>query len=799
MADPKGTGGKKPLPRKPQPKASSLLDEAFDAGMLPAAPAALGAAAAKGKSPSCVRKNRLWVAGLSVGGLLLALLLVLGWQLNWFGSDTPAKPLAAAKIENTPVKTSVAENGSAAKAASPAKSDAATPAVAGAADPGTPKNANSASAGAFARIAAKPSQSLQPTAATPKKDVPTAAAPSKPLTDDFTKWQGENWTRARRENHPKLRDAVVYLGGKKFSGNPRVAVGLSNLLKPVDSGKSQEKSAEKTPTAPNPPPSAGGLKPFVIGGTPSAGVAAPGGAAGPVTLVDAIITALGNNGTKAAQDTIREVLAGTFPTDDDRVAVEAAIRAVVAHPSPGNDALLVQLILTPENVRAAGHQGAWPPKELQAKAFEMAKPSLSSKQRTAIAGAVVKGGAVDPEQPVHKFLLDESPLNCGAQILLYQNAKQEMKAKLERQLLNYSSLAMARYLGVADPEGSGAAGPGGNASSAMTVRPSGEFPTLRIGESPEQKKPLGDAAGQPPKASDKELAAELASQLWTKEFLRLFESELGRSSLDAQAQLLLLASTIPQASTRTQVLNALSKRVNAKSSEEPTPLETAGLVDKVVTDPAIVLTIKTLRKDAAAKNPRPASDKSKKGEVDKKWQELSRKMAEAWCKRLSAAAKAKEANRSGGDAATPVLPSGWRIGPNATVKAAYHLAWPDEAPPELAKLNLGHLELYYLRIEERGKLKRITERYQVQAGAKPPDVHVDGSTWIDRVGAAPGDKDRRRSIDVLIANPQGTPAAQPGMSFGKPERGKVERGKVEADADLTIEVLVIEVKDLAGD
>ena len=76
------------------------------------------------------------------------------------------------------------------------------------------------------------------------------------------------------------------------------------------------------------------------------------------------------------------------------------------------------------------------------------------------------------------------------------------------------------------------------------------MPGLPGAPSPPLNPGVAPPAGQPAKPAEVNLAAELAGQLWTKEFRAAFEPELGKSSLEKQAQLLLLAATIPQDSTR---------------------------------------------------------------------------------------------------------------------------------------------------------------------------------------------------------------------------------------------------------
>ncbi len=746
---------------------------------------------------------------MAVGGLVLVLLVILGLLLGWFGGGRPS---VAAAPQGTPAQPSP----------KPAQPPPAPPGIMPGATP-------------------PPSQPLPPgPAATqqPAKDKPPQEQ-KPPLTDDFTKWKGADWSRARRENHPKLREGIVYLGSEKFSGNEKVAKGLTGLLKPLPPEKPAETPATPAPGTPGVPAPARGMPvpprgmPGPMPGLPGLPPSTPGAGSSPngrpynatdlAALVDAIVTALGNNGSDVARKTIGEVLAGTFATDDDKTAVESAVKALVAHPSADNDALLIRLLLSPEGVRSADHEGPWPAKQLSSKTFELIKQSPSCGLRTRMAEAVIeRRETLNAEDSMHKFLLEDNPLNGGAQAVFYRKAigiKAEIKTKLEGQLLKYSSLALGRYLGIPDQFQAG--GGGTTLPTSPAPKPTDRFAPVPGGvpgpgqvpglpgappSVPSPNPGVSPPAGQAPKPAEVDLAAELAGYLWTKEFRAAFEPELGKSSLEKQSQLLLLAGTIPQDSTRALLAKLLNKRA---ASEEPTPLKTAGFVDKVVTDPALLVPLKMLPwKDLKPPRPGATVDKNKlpeakrkEQEAKEKWRDFSQEMAEAWCKRLYAAAQAKQekvqarADASGAPVATPMkLPSGFRFKQDA-IKATYHLAWPDEAPPELAKLNPGLLSIYYVRVEENAKLKKTTDSYCLQAGAKKNEVRTtDKGAWIYNCRVAPDRKDRRRSVDVLITNSQGS-ATTPGLGMpGAGERGKAA-AKADTETDLVIEVLVVEVKE----
>ena len=178
--------------------------------------------------------------------------------------------------------------------------------------------------------------------------------------------------------------------------------------------------------------------------------------------------ALGCNGSAPARDTLEQILAGTFATDDDKAAVEAAVKTLAAHPCDENDALLFRVLTAADALRPADRAGPWPAKDLQAKALELVKPAASSGLRTKLAEWLAgRPGGFDPKEPMCEFLLAADPRNCGAQLIFYKKADtpKDTKVTLEKQFLDYSSKALARYLGIPEESLAGSGGAGMPAAS----------------------------------------------------------------------------------------------------------------------------------------------------------------------------------------------------------------------------------------------------------------------------------------------------------------------------------------------
>ena len=357
-------------------------------------------------------------------------------------------------------------------------------------------------------------------------------------------------------------EAIVYLG-QKFPGSEPAARGLTGLLKPLPPEKPAAEPTASGGVAPTPTPSPSPSPVPGPGPSPTPGFGGPVQPRNPghlTKLVEAIVEALGCNGSPVARDTLEQVLAGTFATDDDKVAVEAAIKTLAAHPSEENDALLFRVLSAAEALRPADRAGPWPARDLQPKALELVKPVASSGLRTKLAEWLLANhpGGLDAKEPTCEYLMTADPRNCGAQLVFYKKAdtSKEMKATVEQQFLDYSSKAMARYLGIPEEALAVTGGVG-----TPPAQPAGQLPAMGIGggappgAAPGTPPPgpiarPNQPAGQPTKPAEVNPAPHVASELWSVGFCALLEPQLNTKSLEQQSQLLLLAGTIPRIDPR---------------------------------------------------------------------------------------------------------------------------------------------------------------------------------------------------------------------------------------------------------
>jgi hypothetical protein len=691
--------------------------------------------------------------------------------------------------------------------------------------------------------------------------------PTRP--QDIADWKRDDYFSARAEGDARLVEAVGHLG-QRFVGRADAARMLAQLLAPP-------KPAQPGGQGPQP-----GYSPQYSQANPQ--------------LVQAIVAALGVNGTDVALGFLEQLLSGTLATDDDKTAVDAALKVLADHPSAKSDDILFRAVTAAEKLRAPS-TGQVTPDELRQKALEVVSLGASDALRTKLARYVTQP-TTPPEwrDQIGGFLVQQHPDNVGAQLVLYQGGQTsaEMKVTLEQYFTAYSSATMGQVLGIPDqqqtgpgqqptmnptssswqqsPQSGGAFGPGG---PPVLRRPSQYDGPVGPGGSPLPQQPaqyggpvrpggFPGSAGQPspsfvgpgpgwpggpgtqqaPRPPDPEAPYRRARQLWSPQSVAIVEGRLAQvQSLGSQAQLVMLAGTFPVDSVRRAVWNTLHDHW----TEGPQQLDAGGLATTLITDPGLLLTIKTLprrfeagpessqatpggsygpstapppggfqqpgdsyRSDdnpyrfgrraqlpdgssatAPVQTAREAIEKRVQAERD--WMKTCESLVRAWCERLDAAATA--GNQPGGGGANLNLPI--KLHPQATVVAEYHLNWPDDLGSKLSGVAPGPMQVHYLRITDRAD--PITRRgfYQRQLQLRRSDIYkTETGYWMDRLLHVPKTEEKgpidktgwKRSVDVLITLPQDNSAA-PGQASPQPPQGQ--------ETDLVIQILSIEMKDPA--
>ncbi|HUT13447.1 MAG TPA: hypothetical protein VMY42_23365 [Thermoguttaceae bacterium] len=575
-----------------------------------------------------------------------------------------------------------------------------------------------------------PGEEEQPKA--PETEPPPEEKPERP--EDVSKWMNEDFYDARKEGDPKLVEAVGLLG-QRARGNANVAVNLAKLLEPLP---------EEEPVEPKVPPS--GRPPQVIRPRPGRTN---------TDLIEALVEALGANGTDEARGFLVQILAGTLPNDDDKTAVDAALETLVDNACPENEAILLRALTMAEQLREAG-RGEITAEELRTKTLKLVESTASAQFRVKLAEYLLAANTPQTLQPVvGKFLEAEDPENLDAQLVFYKDEKWtgKIQAPVEEYFTNFSSTAMREMLGI---------------------------PAEAVGKSPRTSPYPGRTPGsKKTEEPDPELPYRLARTLWSAAPVAIVESRLGQlDSLETQEQLVALGSTIPVDSMRTAVYDALSRNF----SDGPSGLESTGVPKTLITDPGLLPVVKMLVKKQTSTRATAIEQRDKFLQAKEDWANFVPDSVRAWCDRFHAVAAAQaEADRLAGKAPGTSLPPGAlpiELHPEAKPSAVYYLDWPGADAEKLTGVTPGPLKICYLRIEENARAITREGYYKRQLYVRE-SATIEKSVWIETFRAVP-QTDRIVSIDVLL-----TRAAESG-----------DGDSAEAE-DLVIEILTIEMNDPA--
>jgi hypothetical protein len=213
----------------------------------------------------------------------------------------------------------------------------------------------------------RPVQKIRRAAAKPT--TPQALPPLPMLPEAFSDWGPRDYIIARIQGDPALPAAVRSLG-EKTVGDESAAELLARLLHPQWLAELRDKlksRGKRTSTRK--------------------------GKTDPALLIEAIVAALGTNGTQPARRALLELVAGQFETEDDKAAALAAVRSLAGNPCAENEEILFRLLVEPEKVRPEG-RGDVTPQDLQRHAVALLKPAASSDFRVRVAQTIV-----DPATP----------------------------------------------------------------------------------------------------------------------------------------------------------------------------------------------------------------------------------------------------------------------------------------------------------------------------------------------------------------------------------------------------------------
>jgi hypothetical protein len=589
----------------------------------------------------------------------------------------------------------------------------------------------------------------QKPASTPQKRAPTPPKPDRPI--DLADWKPSDYDSGLRAGDPRFLAAIGWLGehstDKETAGD--------QLVKLLESSVVALDMAPPTP----------GMK---------------------TKVTEAIVAALGVNGTPHARECLERLVAGTLKTADNQAAATAALKALLSQPRPENEDLFFRVLTAPQQP-ATADRAAPDPQILQQTAVSMINSAASESFRVRLANCMA---STDLPSAVYEklwaLLAEPRSENLAAQVVLYESDQpdESQRQQLEHLIGVRSAAALAKLLGIPllkDRPRSSA-----TSVSAKTVAEppriggvlvdSDGVPLPAAAQLPTQK---AQTSARPKEAADWRLAASasdpypVAGLLWTPDFAATIERRLRMiDGMEQGESLMLLASTVPSQPVRAALLRMLEKFWE----EGPKGLDLLTAAETAVSEPGFLLLVKRLhRKDLPAApannaatghgpNSNPTSGKTarvvgdreakQQAERDAKqqrdqtaqhWMTFSDDLVRAMCQRFYAAALAKKA----ADNDSSDLPLA--VHPNAQVVASYCADWPDGLQGKLAGLPIPPLRVHYLRIEQKARPSKLLAFYRRQLPSGDEHANPHG-VWFDDLNVNK-EQGTVRSIDILIAKP----------------------------------------------
>lgn len=519
----------------------------------------------------------------------------------------------------------------------------------------------------------QPGGNNNPPDVTPKPPDPAVAGHKKP--ESLDKWGEEDFYWAAATGEVELFDALkLLLSARK--GDPDIEAMLVKLLEP-----SRLVAAGATPPVP--------LNDKVL-----------------LLLTESFITG-GTTGKQA----IKNILDGKIVAKNDDAYLDAALSAMLAHPNPEWNQLIIESYFTPEKHRPAQNAEGVNAEGLRKKVMmQFAKTNVQIRTEF---GKRLNDRTLPPAVVTEMLgkLSDTSPANVPAQVELFLTAKLTpvQDEAFQNNFIIYGQTALD---------------------------------VLMAG------KPLTE--GSPAMAVDE--AQAIATALWqdkvTKAVWDRFRAISDASKEKEQRNLLKLSSQLPITSARAEMAGLIErfwKNLDPVGWAENNADFGAGWGD-----PALWVTVKSGPERVLATN-RNAPPK-----IENKWFNASRQYLKVLNQRFYAAALARPSDPSL-EAKRPIKPHD-----GAKVTAEFRMEWPQDLAGKVA--GAGPLVVHYIRVEERGNLQDLDRNHYYKALTPFPKrrtlqqtAGVEDARWLDGIREADG---KIYTMDVLFTRlrPVGVPS-----------------------------------------
>jgi hypothetical protein len=510
-------------------------------------------------------------------------------------------------------------------------------------------------------------------------------------------------------------------------------------------------------------------------------------------LIEAVAAALAANTTPRARRALEDLVDGAPNMPRSSMAAVAVLKAVATQPGPAGDDLLFRAITAAD--RADDGPATSGPTKLPATALTLIRTRKSESLAVRLATYMLSPQASRKlYDQLWTCLREPRAENMAAQVLLYEGdgSPQATRSWLESRIAAYGSSTLARLLGIplaaAEPASAGAV-----RSAAAVPPPGGSWPNR-------QEATLAQiiVAADPHR---------LAEQLWNPRLETAVRRRLETmETLEKRPALVALAGTLPRASVRAALLRAMKRHWE----EGPQGLKMLRSAESITVEPGFVALLKLLRRDD---QPPPATGKSPAGQVGnhlpsartparpgaagsearkyadvlkvkvgqekvgQQWMAFSQDVTQAVCRRLDAAARAKQHGTGGTGATAEPAELPFALHSPEKVAAVYRLDWPEDLQERTAAAP-SPLEVRYVRIEEEAAPSRILAYYRRQVPEGRQHM-LAGGGWIDQVVV---DKARSSvcSTDVLVTKSAGS-------ALGLPQQ----------EQELTVEILTVKFAEPA--
>ncbi len=520
-------------------------------------------------------------------------------------------------------------------------------------------------------------------------DLPVAPPkPKKPIRpEDISDWKRDDYYSAKRDNDPRLVEAVAYLG-RRFIGNENAAILLAKLL---------EASTDD---------------PFLSGNREDNGRRPESDPAD--KLPPAIIAALALNNTPHAQRTLEQLATGSLKTVAPQLTALSAMKALLARPNPKSEELLLNLLLDTSSVSEDEHP-AFDMNQLRQAAVEPIRAAASESFRTRLAKKLL--GPDFSQETFDRLwpcLKDPKPENLPAQILFYQSGRLNPadQEELQTRLTERSGLMLDTLLGIA---------PSKHGASPAVARHASLFWNANLAASI-QRQLRSQASIEKVGGGLARMAVTLPNPEIRTAMLRFLEKhwEEGPKGL--------LTTNEQKSAVLEPGFLAILKMLPHKNSAAA-----GNGRDKLVK-----MDNRFMASTKAAKINEARETKQRQEKTSQEWADFTRGIAQSICKKFQAASKSGNNDDAG---------LTFKRAPRATIVGVYRLDWPEDlrdaiaAPPAL--------RVRYVRTEQKTTPSKVTAYYRRQL-PECQEHYFPGGIWIETIATDKSDA-VLRSTDIFIS------------------------------------------------